>query len=304
MPTLSRICVLVAFASVLASCNRTTHELDWAQWEAEGRVVERPAGLEVLFGEGAYRWTDGVVELGLSRVESFFDRGVRITVPVMGARGHETRFMLDTGSVGSLVALDAPLARELVLSRIPFQAEGTHASGYLGHLPVVRMGPLEGRDLTVSVVTESEIPDSERNILGIVHLYHTQLEHIGGRWTLRSGRARLAASEAGWDVVRLEPGTPVLRVQGPDGSELKALIDTGAYESFAIAGSRTGTYTISSIRGAAVHRFVVKARKDMTIREIAFGGHSIGLVLGMDVLTSREWRLTPDQSTWAFLPRR
>lgn len=304
MSTVSRSCLLTAIAVALIGCMRTNHEVDWARLEAAGRVVEKPAGLDVLLGKAAHRWTDGSVALELVPVESIVHRGVRLATRVSGAQGHETRFLLDTGSVGSLIGLNAPLASELFLSRIPFKSGGTHARGYVGHLPLVRMGSIEGRDLTVSVVTRSDLPDTERNILGLVHLFHTQLEHRAGRWTLRSGAARTAAGEPGWKTARLEPGTPVLRVRGPDGRTTKALIDTGAYESFAVETSPLGTYAIPAVDGGVAHQFGVSTRKHRVIDAASFGGHQIGLVIGMDVLTSREWRLTPDEGAWSFAPAR
>ena len=304
MSTVSRVCLLTAIAVILWGCSRSSHEVDWAQWEAAGRVAERPAGFDVLLGKAAHRWTDGSVALELVPVASLVHRGVRLATRVSGAQGHETRFLLDTGSVGSLLGMNAPLAREVVLSRIPFKTGGTHATGYVGHLPLVRMGPIEARDLTVSVVTRSDLQDAERNILGIVHLFHTQLEHRGGRWTLRSGSARLAASEPGWISARLEPGTPVLRVRGPEGRVIKALIDTGAYESFAVGASPRGRYEIPAVSGAVAHRFQIRTHKDRVIDASSFGDHEVGLIIGMDVLTSRAWRLTPDEGSWSFAPDR
>ncbi len=304
MSTVSRSCILLTITSILVGCTRTNHDVDWARLEAAGRVVDKPAGLDVLLGKAAHRWTDGSVGLELMPVETLVHRGVRLTTQVSGSQGHETRFMLDTGSVGSLLGMNAPLAREVILSRIPFKSVGTHATGYVGHLPLVRMGQIEGRDLTVSLVTSSIIPDSERNILGIVHLFHTQLEHRRRRWTLRSGSARLAASESGWVSARLEPGAPVLRVRGPAGQTIKALIDTGAYESFAFGSSPSGSYAIPAAGGGVAHRFGVRTHKDRVIDAASFGGHEIGLVIGMDVLTSREWRLTLDEGTWSFAPAR
>ena len=253
--------------------------------------------------EGRYIWTDGTVDLELVPVAGMLTRGMRLTTTVTGAQGNATRFMLDTGSVGSLLAMDAPIADEMMLSRMPFQAVGTHAQGYLGHLPIVRMGQVQGRDLTVAVTTGSALPDMERNILGIVHLFHTQLEHRGSQWTLRSGSARLARTEPGWADVRLESGTPILRVQDPADRPVYALIDSGAYESLAVGTSTTGTYRIRGTDGAEVQRVDVRRRHEQSIDPRAYGGYETGLILGMDVLTSRDWRMTFDESTWAIAPR-
>lgn len=299
-----RAVALCVLALLLAGCARSATSVDWRTLEAEGRVVDAPEGMDLMLQGGSYLWTDGVVGLELTPVAGFMARGVRLTTTLSGAQGNATRFMLDTGSVGSLLSTDAPLAKEVMLSRVAFRTQGTHAQGHMGHLPVVRMGGIEGRNLTVAVVTASEIPDVERNILGILHLHRTQLEHRGARWTLRSGASRLPTSEPGWAVVRLEPGTPVVRVMDPAGRPVHALIDSGAYSSFAVGQGRTGTYRIVATDGAPVHDIPVGRRESRRIDPQAFGGHEISLVLGMDVLTSREWRLTFDRATWAIAPHR
>jgi len=297
-------CSLLTMGLVLIACSRTTTSVDWERLREAGRLVERPAGLDVLTGKAQYRWTDGTVPLKLVPVHGLFGRGSRIAASLSGERGNRTMFLLDTGSVGSLLAMTAPLAGEVMLSRIAFTTIGTQAKGYVGYLPVVRMRGVEGRDMTVSLVTSSVLPDAERNLLGIVHLFHTQLEHRGGDWILRSGSARLAASERGWATVRLEPGTPVVRLRGPDGRVVNALIDTGAYESFVVGDSLLGAYSIRAVDGTQAHRFQVREKKDRRIDPRSFGGHEIGLVIGMDMLVSREWRLTFDESAWSFAPRR
>jgi len=290
-----------ALLFLLVACARTATPVDWATLEAEGRVVTEPLGL----GVQDVRWTDGSLELELAPVKGPFSHGVRLVTWVSGAEGNRTRFILDTGTTGSLLAGNAPLAREVFVSRMPFRTVGTHAQGYMGHLPVARMGPLVGRDLSVGVVTGSRARGSERNVLGIVQLFHTQWERRDGRWTLRSGAAQRAPSEEGWAVVRLERGVPVLRVEGPDGHPLYALLDTGAFQSFAVGSGTTGTYRLrtSDDSQEEVHAVVVRRKEDSVVDPRFFGGYEIGVVLGMDVLTTRDWRLTFDQATWAFPPR-
>ena len=295
---------LLALLLFSACAKRTSTRVDWASLEAAGRVVEQPAGMDVMYAKAQFLWGDGSVPVQPIAVAGGIARGVRLTVPISGAQGNETRFMIDTGSTGSLLSSDAPLGREVMLSKVPFQSTGTSARGYLGHLPLVRMGSLQARDLTVSLVMDSVIADVERNILGIQHLFHTQLEHRAGAWTLRSGSARLPVSEAGWTEVRLLPGTPVLEVRGPQGETVKALMDTGAFHSFAIAQGSKGTYVLPGIDGSVAHRFVVNKKENRRIDPRAFAGHEISLVLGNDVLQSRDWRLTFDQSVWAFAPAR
>ncbi len=296
------VIALLSVAVSLPACTRRAAAIDWARLEAEDRLVERPAGMDVLMGKGSHRWTDGVAHLELVPIRSVTTRGVRLTGWVSGARGARSRFILDTGSVGSLLSVNSALAPEVVLSRIPFRTGGASARGYIGHLPVMTLGGMQSRDVTVSVVTASEIPASERDIVGIVHLYHTQLEHRAGAWTLRSGRARLAATEPGWAIVRLEPGTPVVRVRGPDGRTVKALIDTGAYESFAVQQAPVGSYTLTADHGGVAHRFPVRTRRNRVVDAASFGGHEIHIVIGMDMLVGREWRFTPDEGVWAFAP--
>ena len=293
---LGLLCALVPL-----SCSQT-QAVDWAAYERAGRIVDQPAGLDVLMGKAQYHWSDGSVPLELIAVDSVLTPGVRLGTWVSGACGNPTRFLLDTGSVGTLLGQSAPLARELYLSRIPFQTFGTEMRGYMGHLPEVRMGPLMGRDLVVNVITESPLPASEQNILGIVHLYHTQLEHRGGRWTLRSGSARLAVTEPGWATARLEPGTPIVQVHDPGDKPVYALIDTGAFHSFAVGSCSRGTYELHGLDGTVLHRIAIDQKKNRQVGPLA--GYTIGVVIGMDVLRSREWRMTFDQSTWSFAPSR
>jgi len=283
-------------------CATPTTPVDWERLEAAGRVVEKPAGMDVLLGDKPFRWTDGTVPLELAAMPNILRRGVRLSTWISGEGEWETPFILDTGSVGTLLGARSMLASEAKISRMPFNAVGpVGAKGYMGHVPLMRMGALEARDVGVAIVTSSDLAESEHNILGILHLWHTQIEHLGGRCTLRNGADRLPLTEAGWNVVKFRSGTPIVEVRNPDGGMVNALVDTGAFATVAVNGARAGTWTLLAEDGSIAHRMEVRK----TLRHTgSMGGFPFDLMIGMDVLRSRHWRMTFDESTWAFKPTR
>lgn len=297
----ARLCA-IAGALLLLGCSSPATPIDWKQIEASGRAVKTPAGMGVIMGQGQFRWSDGTVPLQVVPIKSTLARGMRLSTWLTGAQGNRTRFLLDTGSVGTLIGARSPIASEAMISRMRVNAVGpAGATGYMGHLPEVHMGPLTGRDVAVAVVTDSKIPEVERNIVGIVHLFHTQIEHLEGRLTLRNGADRRPKTEAGWQVVPFEPGTPVVRVLDPNGQLRMALVDTGAFTTHAVAGAPKGAWVLPGPDGGAVHQFEVRKSSG---RAGVMGGHRFELVIGMDLLASRDWRMTFDEATWAFAPPR
>ncbi len=45
-------------------------------------------------------------------------------------------------------------------------------------------------------------------------------------------------------------------------------------------------------------------KENRRVASKAFGGHDVSLLLGNDVLASRDWRLTFDEALWSFAPKR
>jgi len=287
-------------AALLPACTGSRTAIDWDRIQAEGRLVARPLGLKILRGEQPHDWGDGIVRLRAVS-SGLFQPGHRLVTTVTGATGNATPFLLDTGSDGSYLSTTAPLAAEARISRMPFRvAQGRRDEGYLGYLPEAHLGTLAATNLALGLIEKEHTPKQAANVLGFRHLFSTQMEHERGRWRLRSGRFRRAAADAGWIVVRLVRGLPLVRVRCPDGEFRYALIDTGANASVAVAPSPEGEYTLLAENGS--HVLDISVRFTVDWRGLNIGGREIAVLIGMDALAGRDWRLTLDQGVWAFPP--
>ncbi|MCC7137585.1 MAG: aspartyl protease family protein [Planctomycetes bacterium] len=296
---------LVAAAAVagVGACAPARRPIDWQAVEREGRLVDKPEGIDVLKGGQQFRWGDGEVELTVNHVGGPLRTGARLFVDLQGADGSPTPFLVDTGTTASFLSSTAPLAREVRIARkATYQVEhGRKDVGHLGYLPTVRMGPLSGRDLAVGITELSHTAREPANVLGLIHIFHTQMEYDGGGWWLRSGATRRPATESGWTLVRLELGTPFVRVRDPSGQEVYAMVDTGANASAAVQGYPEGDYTVLAADGSVALR--IPARHTAPWPGLEQSGYKISVVIGMDALSSRPSRLTLDQSAWSFPPR-
>ena len=127
------------------------------------------------------------------------------------------------------------------------------------------------------------------------------MEHRGGRWTIIPNAQARPAVEPGWDRVAFVQGTPLVIVRTPDGRNGYALVDTGAPDSRAIGGYREGTYILPTVDGRTALRIPVTK----TIEEwkgLNLDGKHIEMVIGMETLMSRDWRMTFQSGHWIFAP--
>jgi hypothetical protein len=308
-------CLLVV---LLAACRGNPAPLDWGKVQAEGRLIPPPPGCSV---SKDVDWGDGVVELTYVEKSVLGRRQPELLATIEGARGHATTLKVDTAGGATELAGNAPLVDEAVLwDDVTLERVGqVKETGLCGHLPVAAWGPLRTRDLPVTVMERNATWLRGSSILGGVALWHTQMEHGGGRWRVRSGTSRVAASEPGWHVVPLVAcrSYPLVRLRDARGRALLAFVDTGAYASIALHDFDEGTYRLHDSGGRLVADVPVRNSARLQTRCFYDQGRllrwdtdrpgsraeEVGLLIGMDFLAAHDWRLTFDQGVWAFPPR-
>ncbi len=292
-------CCLVGAGLLLAACTPARAPVDWASVEREGRTANE-AKLEMLLAVQDYHFSDGELPLRYERTIAPLIEAPQLFVEGASASGASTTFIVDTGAGGTLIGARSSLARDVYVSRRRFQGIGYQIDGYLGYLPELRLGPLVGPDLAVAVAERAHARHAPSNILGIIQLFHTQIEHSGARWSMRSGTARLPARETGWQHVPLLQGTQLVHLRGPDGRVVVGMIDTGATDSFAVPPTVEGNYRLLAEDGTLV--LTVPADDEVEWRDFKMGGRAVQVIIGMDVLAERDWRLSCYEGLWALAP--
>jgi hypothetical protein len=314
-----RSAVVCLLAVALAACRGNPAPMDWGRVQAEGRLVrEPPPGCHV--SKNVF-WGDGVAELTHVEKSAFGRAQPELLATIEGARGNATTFKVDTAGGATELAGNVPLVDETVLwADVTLERVGqVKETGLCGHLPVAVWGPLRTRELPVTVIERNASWLRGSSILGGVALWHTQMEHRDGRWRVRSGTSRVAASEPGWQVVRLVScrNYPLVRLLDARGRALLAFVDTGAYASIALSGFSEGTYHLHDAAGRLVADVPVRNSARLQTRCLYDEGRllrgdqdrpgpraeEVGLLIGMDFLRQHAWRLTFDQGVWAFPPR-
>ena len=290
------------FLLLATACATARAPLDVAAWEAEGRVLPAGEASRLLDMRRPVPWTDGEVELRRESVGTLFSQGWRLHAELEGSSGTRTTMLVDTGSSFTMVSTSAPLARDLLLGRgHRFGiANKPGEAGYLALLPRARLGPLQGRDLPVAITDRVSTRGSPVDLLGIHHVFHLQLEGDTQRWWLRSGSFRRQPVEAGWSRVPLIPGTQFLRVRSPSGSNVLAMLDTGAWTSTVVNGAAEGGYEVLDELGQSVLH--IEASDSVDWPGMQWQGEPIVLLIGMDALSQRPCRITFDAATWAVPP--
>lgn len=291
--------LLPAVLLLAAACTPARAPVDWQSVRREGRVADE-ARLDALMRQNDYRFGDGEVALSFERTMTPLIDAPQLMAHSRNSTGQTTTLIVDTGSAGTLIGARSPLAEDVYVSKQAFKSTGYVIGGYLGYLERLRIGALEGPALAVGVAERVHERYAPSNILGVIALYHTQLEHRYGRWTLRSGRNRLPVTEPGWIRVPLERGTQVVRLTGPDGKQVYGMIDTGATDCCVVPPTPKGYYRLSAEDGRLALR--VPADDSADWKSFRMAGYDISVVIGMDVLASREWRLTLDEGVWAIAP--
>ncbi|MCA9315555.1 MAG: retroviral-like aspartic protease family protein [Planctomycetes bacterium] len=301
MDACTRVGVVMLSAAAVLGCASPTRPIDWDRLQAEARLVDSPPGLHVLSGQGRQTWTDGEVTLRTVPLGLAGASGLRLVADVRGKTAGPVPFIVDTGSTGSIVSWASPLADELIVSRSKtfHVAAGRADSGYMGSLPRVSIGSMWTSDLAVGVVEKPSTNAEPMNILGMIHLFHTQLNYDGA-WTLRSGAFRRDPLPAAWTMVQFEQGTPFVRIVDSEGNTRFGVIDTGAPRSVVAQGLPEGEYVIPATDGTAAMRVQVSGTAPWG--ELKIAGYTISLFIGMDVLESRPSRMTFDQGVWAIAP--
>ena len=285
---------------LLIACTPSRAPVDFEAVEREGRVAD-DATLDRLITVQDYHFSDGEVALRYERTIAPLIKAPQLFVDGTNSQGASTTFLVDTGASGTLIGARSSLARDVFVSRRRFQSVGYQIDGVLGYLPGLRIGPIVGPELAVAIAEREHARHAPSNILGIIQLFHTQLEHKGGRWTLRTGAARHSARVQGWQHVPLIRGTQLVHLTGADGRVVVGLIDTGATRSHVLPPTTEGTYRLLAEDGAVV--LGVPADDEVDWQGMRMGGHDVQVLIGMDVLTSRDCRLSCYEGLWAIAPR-
>jgi hypothetical protein len=302
MPTRSlALCALLLWATGCAGSPRRVQSTR-TEAPATARVVSQNPSLDARDRGEPYRWSDGTVVLQARSARSARGRGLRLSTELASPRGNRTPFILDTGSTATWLSWSSPLARDAFVDpRNPCSVDyGSAAQGHWGYVSNVSMGPLQGPDMPMALHGERHTLNSAANVLGFPQFFHTQLEHTNGQWLLRSGTGRGVSAPAGWEQVAFIPGLPLVRVEDPNGRPTVALIDTGAPENFALRGAPCGTYKLRSADGKATLEIPVPRTGPFPTTNL--WGHEVTMLIGMDWLSTQNWRMTFDRGLWAFQP--
>lgn len=301
LPLLALSALLFLFPSCARGPGRA--QADWKGLEEQGRIVEDKATVQSVMERERYTWSDGTVALQAMYERHPMGKSLRLTTELNSPQsGSGTPFVVDTGSSSSWLSWGAPLAQGALVSKQIrcVVAYGTQSSGHGGYVPDVSLGPLRGTDLPIALREQNHSLGSPSNVLGFPHFFHTQMEHTDGQWLLRSGTDRAAVIPAGWRHVSFIPGLPLVRIVDPTGRETIALLDTGAPENYALQGAPRGTYSLRTSNGQ--EKLEVPALKTGPWPVATLYGYRVTMLIGMDWLASRDWRMTFDKATWAFAP--
>ena len=290
----------VLLAVALGGCR--TERVDWDAFEERGQVVDALPAFEAFNSE--HYWSAGSTQLQIQEGRTLFGAHKRLTVTVHGAQGNATPFVVDTGSIATTLSTTAPLMREGVISRKHRYRvlQGNVGEGHMGQVARMRMGTMQLQDVLVALDPAPHSLNNPSNIIGIRHIWNTQLAHDRGRWSISTFSQAKPASEPGWDRVAFVPGYPLVSVRTPAGRDAYALIDTGAPRSFAVRPFSTGVYTLPTVDGRTALR--IRAEDDVDWKGLQIDGKRIELLIGMDTLASRSWRMTFRSNTWSFAPGR
>jgi hypothetical protein len=152
-------------------------------------------------------------------------------------RGRRAEFVYDTGT--SVTTLSACSVLAVSTRRVtgPVVDVGTLA-GQDGVIHRLELGEIVCRDLPVVLVEDRHTRGNPRNLLGGVPLTAMTLRHTvdGNRWWLDSPGSD-GSTRGMRRVPLLAPGVPMVRLEGPGGRSVYALIDTGAPASHVSTGS-------------------------------------------------------------------
>ena len=280
---------LVPVLLLLVACTPSRAPVDFEAVAREGRLAD-DATLERLIAVQDYHFGDGEVALRYERTIAPLIKAPQLFVDGTNSEGRATTFLVDTGASGTLIGARSSLARDVFVSRKRFSSVGYEIDGVLGYLPRLRIGDLVGPELAVAIAEREHARHAPSNILGIIQLFHTQLEHHAARWTMRAGAARQPARVPGWQHVPLIQGTQLVHLTGADGRVVVGMIDTGATRSVVVPPTAEGTYRLLADDGAVV--LGVPANDDVDWSGMRMGGRDVQVVIGMDVLTDRDWRLS------------
>jgi hypothetical protein len=230
----------------------------------------------------------------------------RLVLDATDGRGGTTEFLLDTGTSCVLLAHTAPAARDATLGieRLELLANSgaTSFTGRDAVLPSLDLGGLRGVQVPVFVLERSHDLRAPANVLGMVLLTGLALVHgPHDAWSLvRADRAARPPQDS--RLVRQQaPGLPVVRLEGPDGGTVYALVDTGTPTSLFAAGSVPGRYRLADTQGQTV--LEVRAVQQAPWRTLRAGGHPITVWIGLDALESRPWTMDFSTGEWTFPPR-
>jgi len=227
----------------------------------------------------------------------------RLVLDAKDSRGGTTEFLLDTGTSCVLLAHTAPAARDATLGieRLEILANSGSTS-FIGRdavVPAIDLGGLKGTNVPVFVLERSHDLRSPANVLGMVLMTGLALVHEpGDAWSLVRAD-RLAPASTGVRTVRQEaPGLPVVRLAGPAGEEVFALVDTGTPTSLFAAGSAPGRYRLADTEGQTI--LDVRALHQAPWGPLRAGGRLITVWIGLDALESRPWTMDFSTGAWTF----
>lgn len=248
----------------------------------------------------AFPWTG--TEMALGRRGPAFHPRARLVVDLFDDRFGVTEFTVDTGTSISCVSTFASAAVSAVRSSDEdcpkFKDDSTACRGVL---PVLSGGGLRATSAPALLVNRAHDLSDSTNLFGMSWMAGLALVHdaAGDRWRFVPGGS--IPPRVGWTSVRMEaPALPVVRLTGPRGESVFALIDTGAPTSLAERGLLRGTYRLLDALGLPL--LDVRAEERAPWTNLDPGGRHVTIWIGLADLEARSWVMDFSTGIWSIAP--
>ena len=248
----------------------------------------------------AFPWTG--TAMPLSRKGPLFHTRARLVADLIDGLGGSTEFTVDTGTSISCLSMFASAADTALKTPIGCGASFKDRSrACRGTIPSLVGGGLRATSAPVLLVNRPHNLSDSTNLFGMTWIAGLAMVHdaAGDRWRFVPGGS--VPPHAGWSDVRMEaPALPVVKLVGPRGESVFALIDTGAPTSLSERGFACGTYGLLDTTNRQV--LDVRATETAPWTNLDPGGRHVSVWIGLADLESRSWVMDFSTGVWSIAP--
>lgn len=254
----------------------------------------------MLADRPAFPWVG--TELPLSRRGPFRHERARLVADLALDQGPAVEFTVDTGTSMSCLSTFEPAAG--TARRTPSDECSNfkdHSTACRATLPSLSGGGLRAATAPVLLVDRPHDLFDSTNLFGMTWMAGLALAHdvAGDRWRFVPGGS--IPPRVGWIEIRMEaPALPVVRLEGPRGESVFALIDTGAPSSLAERGVPCGPYRL--LDGTRRLALNIRATETAPWKNLDPGGRHVTVWIGLADLETRAWVMDFSTGIWSIDP--